>query len=264
MGVSAPTELPGIPPKPRTRTGLLHPLAHYTGIYATSERGLKLWLADGRAANDPCPLDDPAALVEWWRRRKTWSVPDRILAAAAAVRPPPPPEPQPAAAVPEAVAPAVAEPPPPAPPTTAAPLPREAIDVSQLEGYSFEQIVAQLRQASQVASIEYARVLKDPNAGDAAITLKLKAVQSSADLLRKAEKDLLELQRERGDVVTRSNWERDCTQLLRALRAQHDAMAERIAELVPAEVREVVRSAVLQVRGEELATFRSLGMPVAA
>lgn len=57
------------------------------GVYAErfgySERAVKGWVGEGRAVGDPCPLDDPAAMPDWWSRVKPKrSVPARILAAA--------------------------------------------------------------------------------------------------------------------------------------------------------------------------------------
>jgi len=248
-------ELPGLPPRVRTRTGLLHPIAHYVGLYGSQERTIKIWMKKGRDAQDLCPLDDPAALVEWWKRRMTWSVPDRLMAAAAQVQVQAPalvvmpdPTPEVPAQAPET----------PKPPVAAGPAKRQAVDVASIEGFTFLQVVEQLRKTAAVASLEYGRAMSDSESNEALLSLKLKALNSSAEQLRKAEKDLAELQRERGDVVARLDWERDTLELLRLLRSQHERMADRIAERVPEAVRDVVRAAVLEVRQQEEFIFRNL------
>lgn len=57
------------------------------GVYArrfgASTRTVKRWVADGRAKQDPPPLDDARELKKWWTRRMKQRVPEGILKAAA-------------------------------------------------------------------------------------------------------------------------------------------------------------------------------------
>jgi hypothetical protein len=55
----------------------------YASRYGASVRTIKRWVADGAAADDVCPLDEPVALRDWWGRRMKQRVPAEILAAAA-------------------------------------------------------------------------------------------------------------------------------------------------------------------------------------
>lgn len=55
----------------------------YAARYGAAERSVKRWAAHGRKVGDPCPLDDPAGLRDWWGRNMTHKVPGKILAACA-------------------------------------------------------------------------------------------------------------------------------------------------------------------------------------
>lgn len=64
-------------------------VADAAAIYRVAVRTILEWRAAGRAAGDPCPLDDPAALARWWVRRRQYRIPSRIceLAGDACPRP---------------------------------------------------------------------------------------------------------------------------------------------------------------------------------
>lgn len=50
--------------------------------YGYSYRAVKLWVADGRKANDPTPLDDPPAMPAWFARiYSPRAAPDRLIRA---------------------------------------------------------------------------------------------------------------------------------------------------------------------------------------
>jgi hypothetical protein len=63
------------------------PLAVYAERYGKALRSVKRWVAIGRAAGDPPPLDAPAEMAGWWSRHMTWAVPDRLLEMAGGVVP---------------------------------------------------------------------------------------------------------------------------------------------------------------------------------
>jgi hypothetical protein len=70
----------------KRRTGLRHRLEHYAAEYESALRTVKRWVADGKAAGDPCPLDDPEALLAWWSRNKRQVAPAGINAAVVRAR----------------------------------------------------------------------------------------------------------------------------------------------------------------------------------
>jgi hypothetical protein len=54
--------------------------------YGYSYRAVKLWVADGRKANDPAPLDDPPAMPAWFARiYSPRNAPDRLIRACQAL-----------------------------------------------------------------------------------------------------------------------------------------------------------------------------------
>lgn len=61
----------------------------YAARYGYGIRTIKLWIAEGRAAEPvpkPPPLDDAEAMLGWWGEVKSNSVPPRLLAAAETAR----------------------------------------------------------------------------------------------------------------------------------------------------------------------------------
>jgi hypothetical protein len=50
------------------RNGYLRPFKDLADFYEVSLRTAKNWAAEGKAADDRCPLDDPEELREWWAR----------------------------------------------------------------------------------------------------------------------------------------------------------------------------------------------------
>ena len=50
--------------------------------YGKSVRTVKAWVRIGKEVNDPTPLDDPAAMIEWWTRWMQHLVPDSLWRAA--------------------------------------------------------------------------------------------------------------------------------------------------------------------------------------
>jgi hypothetical protein len=59
----------------------------YAERYGKGLRSVKRWVAVGRAAGDPVPLDAPREMAAWWSRHMVWAVPDRLLELAGGVVP---------------------------------------------------------------------------------------------------------------------------------------------------------------------------------
>jgi hypothetical protein len=55
----------------------------YAARYGSAERSVKRWVSLGKKNGDPCPLDDPAGVRDWWGRNMKHRVPAEILAACA-------------------------------------------------------------------------------------------------------------------------------------------------------------------------------------
>lgn len=68
---------------PRTRLKYKHDHEHYSGVIGVSVRTIKRWVALGKKKSDLCPLDDLAAILDWWTRCQTYSPPVEIIQASA-------------------------------------------------------------------------------------------------------------------------------------------------------------------------------------
>ena len=69
-----------------TRDHYAKPLAEYEPVYGYKVRNFKKWLQIGRACEpmDLPPLDDPAEMPAWWKRRMKQRCPERLLTVMAA------------------------------------------------------------------------------------------------------------------------------------------------------------------------------------
>lgn len=157
---------------PTKKAGYQYPLAHYVEIYGAAERTLKHWIALGRQAQpepDLPPLDDPAAMKDWYARNKKNRVPDRLLAlASSAARLASSPDETPHAspprssAAPGAPACGYVTTPPPASPTppgfSSSPPPPVS---GPARGYS--ATLERLRQAEAAAGERYTTLILDPD-----------------------------------------------------------------------------------------------------
>jgi len=63
-------------------------LAELASLYCASERTLKSWIKRGKAVGELPPLDDPGAMASWWRRNRTYRVPDALATLESSVPPP--------------------------------------------------------------------------------------------------------------------------------------------------------------------------------
>lgn len=52
------------------------------GVYGMAKRSVKRWASVGKMNGDPCPLDSPLEMVEWWERNMKQRVPPEIWTAA--------------------------------------------------------------------------------------------------------------------------------------------------------------------------------------
>jgi len=62
----------------------LRALREYESVYGVKERAVKRWVSSGRHAAPPDlpPLDQPALMPAWWKRRMRQEIPSTILSAA--------------------------------------------------------------------------------------------------------------------------------------------------------------------------------------
>jgi hypothetical protein len=76
----------GSPPATLGRAKYLKPLEEYEEIFETKKRGIKKWIARGKAAirekiqgASLPPLDEPEKMKDWWARHMSQRCPDKIL-----------------------------------------------------------------------------------------------------------------------------------------------------------------------------------------
>lgn len=186
----------------------------YAADIGTSRRTVFRWLAIGREAKDPCPLDEPAKVLAWWSRRMSHKVPDYLSAWAGRARPATPATPPPAS--PGASA-ASATPP---------PATRASIDLAQLAGHGLERAVQIQRQAVEAAAKLLGDAYLNPN--DEALSNYQRRYDEAVDQLRKAEDSLLRLQKARGDLAPRAEFRSELVTLLLGLRGMMRRRADNI------------------------------------
>ncbi len=231
----------------KRRSGYFHELTAYAERYDANLRTVKRWIADGRNATppDPCPLDSPAQMPEWWTRHKTQRVPAAILAAASADQ-----EKAPAAVQPAAL-----------PAAT-----KESLGAEQLGEHSFLDAigqdmlgnVAELRVTVAIAKRQLDLALAGRD--DALTTMRQRNYERVFELLRKCEKTVLDLQRERSELIEKAAVARDLVFLVQQVVVMRQMMVRRVLEEVPdllPEQQARVRAAIEKARAREDTLFRS-------
>ena len=216
----------------------------WSALYGKQHRQIRRWIAKGEKEKDPCPLDDPARMPQWWTRHMTWSVPEKITAAAA-----------------NAQAAATAAQLPPSPATGTAPDPGGSspapettpVTPMNLSEFDLGEGEAIRKQRSLVSAI-YTKLerayLGGTGDADHLQAQFLKAQES----LRKLEVTEREVQKQLRMLIPRHAIERDLATCAEMLRQMRESMARRVLELcpqLPMEYRKAVADAVLAVRSQE-------------
>ena len=195
--------------------------------YGTPARTIRRWMADGEASGDPCPLDHPVRLKEWWAKNKTWRLPDSIIAAAK--------EEEPMASV---------------------PVPAESIDLSE---YNLQEGAAVV-QARALVSVAYSQLERAYRLGGEVDSL-LKKHEKALESLRKAEAAERESAKQRGLLIRKDVVEEDASAAVRMLKSMRENMVRLVIEQLPElgdEIKVRLSSAIDRVRTQEESIFRNL------
>lgn len=223
-------------------------LPDYFDTYETGDRGLKYWIRRGKLLNDLPPLDDPPKMADWWRRCMPQQVPDKLLAYEKPSRP-------------------------------GAPDPRSSSggdrsptaprDFSEVRSLDIAENVEALRQTHAINKklLDEALAADPPN--DNTTQLRQKNFERSFELLRKAESTLIELQRQRGNLVDVESVRTELAQFLESLRLMRETMPRRITieleRILPRRFKRVAAlltkyllPAVEKARADEENMFRNL------
>ncbi|MDR1304273.1 MAG: hypothetical protein LBK76_03520 [Verrucomicrobiales bacterium] len=181
-----------LPVNPVKRPKYQRAYTDYAARYGVAERTVKSWRKIGADADgDYPPFDAPALMPEWWARRMTQRVPDKLLTAAraAAASDPPPPTSAPA---------------PRSAPPAAPPVARPPLSVSGDLGLS--GMLIRLREAEREAHADYMAALRvtddERNEGD--IKIKSKIWSDLANQLRALEKTSPDVLKASGEMVSRA------------------------------------------------------------
>lgn len=239
-------------------------LPEYCDTYETGDRGLKYWIRRGKLLNDLPPLDEPEKMADWWRRCMPQQVPDKLLAYE-----------KPAARDPIGVpgderssqgSPAAGE-------SDGANRQsgsdRSPRDFSKVQSLDIAENVEALRHTHAVNKhlLDEALAADPPN--DNASQLRQKNFERSFELLRKAESTLIELQRQRGDLIDAESVRTELAQFLESLRLMRETMPRRVTieleRILPPRFRRVagmltkyLLPAVEKARADEENMFRNL------
>lgn len=222
-------------------------LERWSTLYGSDARTVQRWISKGKAAQDPPPLDDPAAMPSWWVRHMTHSVPVKVLAAAKAARDDTP-EAAPATAVATAgprIAPAAVE---------------AALAQVRLADFELEEGEAVAKQRKLVAALFDKLEREYDRNGDNVDHLQAQYLKA-AENLRKLEASERKSELERGKYVLKAVIDRDIAAAAEMLRQLHETRERRVLELCPnlaQEHRAEVAQALATFSQHEQRIFRSL------
>ena len=226
-------------------------MARWEQVYGTAKRQIRRWHTEGVEKNDPCPLDTPHLMPEWWARRMKWRVPEKILLAAKAnaPAPPSPSEAQTGCSIPTEQsekleqASDLPDPPPSAPPIS----PLDLGDFQLVEG-------DQVKQARALVAVAYSQLEKAYRGAGGDIELLHRKHERAMIALNKAEAADRQYKKDHGLLIARDVVDRDLAQAAEMLRQMRDSMVRRVLELcpqLPAEHRIAVSDAINRVRAQE-------------
>lgn len=213
----------------------------YSALYKKGWRQIRRWVEKGEKSGDPCPLNDPRALMAWWPRHNTWRVPPEIEEAAIAsaiapknsVAPPASPVPSDREDIPQI----------PAPQTTM--VQTGAGKSIDLENFDPEE-GDRLRELKQIQSAKFAQLKDALKDGQDCTLLESKYLKLS-ETIDKIESRVTERLKKRGLYILREAVERDLAAGAELFRQSGESMKRRVLELCPsltAEQRAEVAAAI--------------------
>jgi hypothetical protein len=166
-------------------------LRRWSERYDTEHRQLRRWVKRGETTDDPCPLDNPCDMPAWWTRNMRHTVPTKILAAAKSHAVARQSMEASVAAVQNDTAPVEN-------PDADKPIHRDFSDIETLD------LAANVEQLRRALAINL-RLLTEAqqSANENLLGIRQRAYKDTFDLLRKAENDLIEWQREHEILVRR-------------------------------------------------------------
>ena len=231
-------------------------LDRWAKLYGTQHRQLRRWIARGREKQDACPLDDPAALLQWIDRnieRIRGDLRERVTSVAAKLQVSPE-KLQPSAENPGEIAPPAVDPPTTAPSPVVTPF-----DLSSVGGVEGES-VAFYRQLFAATKQLLAEAYTD--GVETRIATLHKRLDTVGEALRKHEISAEAKAKKRGELLDRGEVIHEVSQALNALKLLHENMVMRILAALPGldpELANRLRGAVETELAREDDVLRNIG-----
>ena len=218
----------------------------YGQLYGKGWRQIRRWSEIGAAADDQCPLSEPAKMPAWWARRMKWRVPQEILDAAARAQPA-----ASAASAPPALVRADNQPVEP-PAATGRKINLEDIDPDDGD---------RLRELKQLLAAKFRELKEAMAAGQDTAGLEAKYLRNY-ETMDKIESRAIERMKKQGRYILRDEVDAAIAANAELLRQSHESMQRRVLERcssLTAEQRREVAAAIDTARASEIRMLARLG-----
>jgi hypothetical protein len=260
-GPSAPGSKETVSRLKDTRKHARYPkkLPEYASSYGVTERTIKRLIRRGKETGKLPPLDEAWKMAAWWRDNMDHEVPDWLLGFKDPddSGQPVPPDPRASSGDDRS--------------SNTAGGDSGSRDFSTVRSLDIAENVEALRQTHAINARLLQNAINAPpeELSEQTIQLRQRNYERSFELLRKAESTLIELQKQRGNLVDRESVRVELAQLFESLRLMRETMTDRILNelerILPRRLqrvfrilREYLRPAIEKVRRPEDEIFRKL------
>ena len=261
LGPSAPGAKEAVQRAQNTRKHVKYKkkLTEYCDTYSVekSARVIKRWIRRGKELNDLPPLDEPHRMAGWWRRCMDHEVPDYLLGFVSGLGTPDPladsSDGGPAGTGKSGKAGSQSQP----------------RDFSTVRSLDIVENVEALRHTHAINKHLLDEALHAAEPNDTLTNLRRKNFEGSFDLLRKAEITLMDIQKQRGNLIDKEKVRTELAQVFEALRLMRETMPRRIIiafeQLLPRRFQRILAKlefflapAIEKARADEENIFRNL------
>jgi hypothetical protein len=266
LGPSAPGAKEAVQRATTTRKHAKYPkkLPEYAAFYGKDERTIKRLIRRGKETGELPPLDEAQRMAGWWRRNMDHEVPDWLLgftngAIEAANR--------------QSGSDTAAN------DSIAAGIPQSgttARDYSGVKSLDIVENVEALRYTHAINKHLLDEALHAAEPNDTLTNLRRKNFEGSFELLRKAEITLIEVQKQRGNLIDKESVKTELAQVFESLRLMRETMPRRIIialeqlvsqsgpdprrfQRILAKLEVLLMPAIEKARADEENIFRGLG-----
>jgi hypothetical protein len=261
-GPSAPGSKEAVSKLRDTRKHAKYPkkLPEYAAFYGVTERTIKRLIRRGKETGKLPPLDEPDKMPAWWRVNMDHEVPDWLMGFQPADgnnRQSGVGSPDPRASSDDGRSNTT---------ETGDKGPRDFSDVKSLD---IAENVAALRQTHAINNRLLTDALNASDPSEQTIALRQRNYERSFELLRKAESTLIELQKQKGNLIDKETVRTELAQIFESLRLMRETMPHRIMvaleQILPRRFQRVfgalekfLMPAIEKARADEENIFRNL------